>query len=364
MIRDDGSSAADSSQTSDQSSGYLTENDADTVGEPFALVYGQGIENANSFELYWRPFAGGDATLAHKFNEGSYLNHAKVHGKYIAVALEGTNGPEVWLSGDGGKSFTSIFTGTKPSDEYALGDQITSILFSNDGKKLLIAILDTKTAESSNVTKEYDIASKSTKEIFTTDDNGVFLMSYDSSSHKLIYNTGCYNCDGNTGVPVHVRDVSTNIDKVIIESTNDRYLEKYAFNDDGSEMLYVLSTQSNEGLGGGDPYTIMRYNFASNESTAVKEIATAAGRIMVGYTKEGRAVYANGHKLLDLKDDTVVFESSKLIHDIYYLSKQTLVLATGEYGNYDVVSFDTAANKVTTLFTADSLTTTIGISEL
>jgi hypothetical protein len=349
--------AQETTNTASNKVGYISENQSGET-KPAAIVYAQRTNDTSPYEIYRKPLEGDDkAASVFTLAADDYLTGYQTAGQYVALSVEGKNGPSVWLSSDSGKSYQKVWSGTV-AGENVFGDQITSILFSHDQKRLLFAVYGTNQV---NTIKELNLADAQIKDLFTSEKVGVFLKSYDSAKLELYYTTGCFNCDGNTDIPLFRRDLLANQEVTVVTATNS-YLLSMAVKTDGSELVYALGAASDEGLGADAPFEIFRFNRAAGEATKVHE-ETDAYVWATGYGDDDTGYYALGSRIYTLTDKKLLFDAEKTILRVGYLSKELVITESGDYPNLQIASYDVAAKKARAILSENANTAFIGVVE-
>ncbi|MCW1908009.1 MAG: hypothetical protein KIH63_001570 [Candidatus Saccharibacteria bacterium] len=357
LIKADPEPVQQTTNTASNKIGYISENQSGET-KPSAIVYAGRKDDNSQYEIYRKPLDGSSkAVSVLKLSVDDYLTGYQAASQYVALSVEGKNGPSVWLSSDSGKMYQKVWSGNAGTGD-ALGEQITSLIFSHDQKRLLFAVYGTNGV---NTVKELNLADTQIKDLFTSDKVGVFLTSYDSAKLELYYTTGCFNCDGNTGVPLYRRDLLANQETEVVTATN-QYLLSVGVKQDGSELVYALGAISDEGLGAGPPYEIFVYDRAIGKATKLLEEAD----LYVwgtGYGDDGTGYYALGSKIYTLADKKVLFDAEKTIQRVGYLSKDLVITESGDYPNLQIASYNTSTKQATSLLSENANTSFIGVVE-
>ena len=319
------------------------------------LPYWASSETGKPGALFWTPLDGGAAVEAKALGSEQTVMEGLTNRNNVLFRTSGANGETIFLSTDGGKTYESIVT-TKGGSGSDLGEQITSVAFSKDGSKIVMAVL----VDGTNTVKQYDLATKETKDLFSVDKAGVFIQAYDSDKNTIIYSTGCYNCDGNRGVPLLLRDLAKAADTELIADSASGYVFQHTFKEDMTKMLYVTGAASTEGIGPAAPYKVMELDIATKTSTTLKEVKDSEN-VFVGYSKDGTAYYAAGNKVQTVKD-VLLYESSKPIFGVHYVDAENVVVSSGTFSDFQVVNFEVKANKVTDLLSGGNNTKLAGVT--
>jgi hypothetical protein len=325
--------------------------------KPFAVIYSFRNNSSDPLELFWRPIGGGDPVSALKLTADSYLSQFATKGPYVVAVSTDQSGPKVWLSNDSGKSYSKVMSGENQGDA-GRNPQITSAIFSNDQKRLLVALLGTN---SKNTVTEISTASKEAKVLFTSDSPGVFFDFYDSAKAKLYYSTGCYNCDGNTGFPYLLRDLATGQEKVLI-NTSEKYRLQTNVSPDKPEIVYIQGSRSVDSMGDAGPYQLLKLNTETGQITPVKESQTPEPLIS-GLGLKEQTYYVKGSGVYSIENDGLLFDAELPINQVYTVTKDLIVLSSGSLEKFQVVTYDTTTKKASVLMTGTANTAILGITE-
>lgn len=364
FVTKDKKQAAKTTTTNTQTENQQLTDDT-AVLKPTAVAYAFGTETSGTSELFWRPLTGGERTSAGDIGKNMFASMSDVHrNQVLVVATPGAGGGKMTIrySKDAGKTYTTVFEGEAPSAE-GLGDQITSAVFSTDGSKIVFGYLP-KTG-GKNTVKELDPATKAVKDLFTTDKPGVFIEGYNVATKQVLYFEGCYNCDGNTGNELLSRTGGAAA-TIAYQAPAGKLGAGIAIKDDFSKMVVVLGV-SGDGIGAGGPYTVSEYDFATK---ALKTLATVTDannqQVHVGYQIGTELPYYTTSKTVTLvgKDGkpSIVFEASKPIQEVLFVSDQRVVAASGEYNNYQLVDFTISTKAVVNILNGDGGTRLFGVT--
>jgi len=332
--------------------------------QPSALSYAVGspLEAQASFRL---GKLGSDAyTVSHTLPKKVYISKSVVYKNQVVVVTSGGDGSKegvnVLYSKDAGKTFTSLFAGGATTGN-ALGDQVTDIKFSDDGKKLVMGYLPA--ARTLNTVKELDPATKATRDLFSTKEIGVFIEAYSPAKKEILYFSGCYNCDGNKQNKLLKRDLATDKETVAYEDSA-RYGMETVVNHDLSKALILKGSDGSEGIGGGSPYDLVEVDLKTKATTAIFS-NYKSGYPAVGYLDGSDAVYyTKGKDLYQHKKggDAVLFSSPQELLSVHFVNDITAVTTSGTYEKSTISSIDLKSKKATRLLGGDENTTIFGVT--
>ena len=276
---------------------------------------------------------------------------ADIKDTYIAIttfADDKIKSETVLLSTDEGKTFASIYTGKASTDNTSLGEQITSIKISDDKKTVAFASLVYGDKTTGNTVKLYDIAAKTTKDLFTSKKAGVFISKLDIKN--IYYRTGCYNCDGAQEPVLYSQSIASPKEVIVYEDKTADVYVGITPNNDVTRLLIGKSNQNCEGLGGCKPYSLEQYDFATKAITALLTIPTENPPI-AGYSSTNELYLSNVNNIMTLKKGatvpSVLFEGTTPIMSVLYMDDSIVVFTTGTYSNSTLYTFDRAGNKTT-----------------
>lgn len=344
------------------------------LSEPNTVAYSYGTSDLQTpRDLFWRPASGGE-----KQNSSSkaYVDQSRIYGNQVIVstyASPGAEMPTILYSKDGGKSYTTIFTGKKAASDSGLGDQITGIQFSSDGKSVIFALLPDN---AKNTVKQisFDKPNEIT-DLMTSESRGVFLLGYNVKTKKLVFTEGCYNCDGNFSPTVYAYDTGVKQRTTLIDG-KDKHLSVIA-NKSATKLLVTAPTVDKNkttedaflGYYVGAPYTL---NIFDLESTKSEDLATVGSEAENKFVRGGfmsddvTPYYYVGNQLFMLgkNSPSLLYEAGKPVHEVFYASLETVYVSTGTYENFALNRFNIKAQKSTQLLTGDDVTTRIfGVTE-
>lgn len=351
---------------------------ATTASSPFAVAYAYTPqdkapvkENAcitSTSTLYWRPLSGGDRTQATVLGKNDYISDSGVYKNQVFIATTpgcgSTDGASVWFSNDSGATYSRVFIGKSGQNSAGIGEQITSAKFSNDGKTILIALLPS-TDGAKNTIKEVNPVTKETHDVFSASNRGVFLEAYDTAKQQIYYFEGCYNCDGNQFNKLLKHDVAKNTESTVFEDTKLIGVGTYP-NSNVSKFLLIKGTEASELMGAGRPYTIQELDTTTNAIKTLKTIDNDTFMGWGGYRNgDDTPYYIDGNSVFSLDTNgktQTLYEASKKISSVPFLSKDLVVVATGEYDNYELNAYTFASKATVHLLSGDSYTNIFGVT--
>ena len=268
----------------------------------------------------------------------------------------------IYYSNDAGKSYSKIYTGPLPAAAESI-EQITSALFSTDGTAIVFG--DLPQTDGKNTVKEIDIKAKSVKDLFTKPDlTGVFIKGYDVANKKLLYLTGCYNCDGSNTGKLYSRDLTSGLDTIIYVAPKASTALQTVLKSDFTKLLVVHGV-SGDALGAGAPYTVEEYDFAAKTSTQLAQI-TGETSAIAGYSTADVPYYVQSNTLYAVVaggKPTTLFEAASPIIAVSYVGADTLVLSAGKYDNYQLTSYSISTKKTVKIFDGDGSTNLLGVTQ-
>ncbi|HUP26434.1 MAG TPA: hypothetical protein VM124_02175 [Candidatus Limnocylindrales bacterium] len=366
--------------TTQQNAPKTAATEKSTTSGPQTIAYATSETDSSQPILYWRPATGGERIQSLKLDQGSYITDQIVRGNQVVVGVQAsagnTFGPQIWHSTDNGKSYTKIFEAKKTSGN--LGDQITSIVFANDGKSLAVALLP---EDGKNTVKEIVLDTPHTvKDLFTSDSRGVFLEAYIPSSKQVLYFTGCYNCDGNSRTKLWSTNIATKSTKIILDGQDTNYAIRAS--QDGQSLLAMKGTLDPaldvEGIGGmyqGPPYTLITVDLSSGKETTLTTFGKKGTRkpdgslntssATFGYMADGKTPYYvidNQIYKVNSTSPSLLFEATKPIMEAYYVSDDMVYVTTGVYNNFVLDKFVIPTKTLTTILNGDDKTRIFGVT--
>ncbi len=369
LTKDTSTPTTTSSQPSSQ-----TATTSPSSQKPFAVAYAYRVNDkvstvkncgSQKTQAYWRPIGGGDKTSAVEFGTNNYVSFSEIYKNKVIVATDAgcgsTDGSAVWYSQDAGKSYQKILK-LNPPKSSGEWDQITSIKISNDGKTVLAAVLPADRAK--NTVKEIDLSNNNVKDLFSSEKAGVFIQGYDRAKKNILYNSGCFNCDGNVFSILYEHNLDKNADRVVFEDTKHVGIQTVP-SSDFSKLLLLKGVNSESGLGASAPFTLEEFTMANSTSKTLltlneektPQVGYRDGDDVVYYTK-GNAVYG-----LDSKDgSTALFETTKPIIDVPYVGKDLVLARAGDFNNYTLTSYTNSTKTAVKILDGDEYTSIFGLT--
>lgn len=351
-----------SQQTAQQSS--ETSNVADEIqklGAPDTVPYAFQTDDSEPISIFWRPATGGERTEVGPLADKSYISQSAIHGQQVVYATEnaaeGQAEQALWYSNDAGKSYSKLL-------ELENGAQVTSLIFSTDGSKVLAAVLPVSAGK--NTVKEIDVTTKTANDLFTNDNAGIFLTAYSVTKKQVMFFEGCYNCDGGSRTKLLKRDLASSTNSTIIDS-GEKVFSGVVIRSDLAEAMVVESKldPSDEGIPGPiAPHELKQIDLNSGNSKTISTENTSHFNNF-GYLADGETPYYSvGKQVFSFKDEksTTLYESTQDILGILYVSDATVIVANGNFEDFTLLSYDIAGKKSTNILKGDNNTTILGVT--
>lgn len=363
-FRDSGDSSSNETQTSTSEKAEVA--DAAEPTSPYTVAYAYKASDAEPYTLYWRPAAGGDRKEAQKLAKNEVITRTDVWGSNVAVSTD----KAIYISKDGGKEYgATVNIGSTA--------QVTSVKLSTDGTRVVYGYLANVAGE--NTVKSVNLEGKDAKDLFTSKSAGVFINGYSEQDNKIMYQEGCYNCDGSPGLPI-IRDLKTNKVSKVISGIAENELVSVDVNNEFSEVVYASATANtaSEGLGNyaTAPFNVYTVNLEDLKSTKVttfgeKNEKNANGTlktrvVTVGYSVGiGGSYYTNDKQLFVVEEGkpSNIFEASKNILSVVFVSDaQIFTTAGSDTADHVLSSYNTSTKKSTSIYEGDNNTALFGIT--
>lgn len=344
-----------------------------------SIIYYHQAKYEDPLTIYSKPVTSGTRqkllTLKQKVSDQYYwINNSAVSGQNVIYdTYDG-----IYASQDGGKTFKNVFKLTPTVDEEDTDPTITSLGFSEDGKKIVFALLPGfGEGNVDNTVKTIELDGNNQSDIHTFKDiAGVFVYNYDSENQQLIYSMGCYYCDGGGGSQ-HLMDLKTGNDKELFSIKDNQILDGVSVSPDGKNLIYAVGVSDEElveqagGVGwqGGPPYKIMQVDVATGKSTQLATIGTLHEKasdgsfkifvIQIGYTIDTHQPYYIADNKLFIIDGTksnLIHEAAKnILYHVYISSKEIIIgvdssVDDNTIGNHTFYHYDTATKKTHTIY--------------
>lgn len=360
-----------------------TKKDQEVAKEQVAdnVVYSFTESDNKPYSVFWRPASAGQRTLSTTMSNKTRSGYSDVKMGNVAYVSSPDSGATdslaVYFSKDSGKTFKKIYSLPVNKETSQVGDQITSIKISNDGSKVVVGYLP---GDSSNQVTEINPDTLATKKLFTSTKAGVFITAYDSVSEKIIYSEGCFNCDGNIGNTVVVRNLKTGQIKELVKSTDTMIKQSVSVNADFTELLVEgvtkdLNSAVKDSFFGyymGAPYTVISVNIDSAVEKSIasfgekqKDPNSPAVHSSIGYMADGKtAYYALDKQVYSLSSGkpTLLYEAPKGLYSVYFVSDASVVAGYGTYNDFVLNNFSTKDKKVTQILSGDNKTSIFGVT--
>lgn len=344
---------------------------------PDTVAYAYHEKESDPYTVFWRPADGGDRTQVTKLEKNDYITQFDAFLNIVAYST--TKG--VFSSTDGGRTYTQI-ADLESSGSEALGDQITSLSISKDGKKIAYALLPGKGQEKpKNTVFSIDPDGQNKTEMFSVDKAGVFIEAWNNEKNKMVYWSGCYNCDGNK-LDLKIRDLSNDKEKQIDSSIGIFYGgQSFGVSDDISSLAVALGSPKaiDEGLGSLiAPLTINKYDLSSLEKTEVATVGQAGEKnpngtpkyreVLVGFTnvKDSTTIFYTDDEDLYTFDDikpVLVFSANKNILLAPFVGINTFITGSGDdTTDYLLTNYNSDDKKSKQIFAGDNNTVLFGVT--
>lgn len=347
----------DSNTTEQQvSQNQATETPAPISPIPFGVIYLELADTSTSAPKIHIKSFGAEKTETITLKKGVSVTHHAVYQEKILYVTERTadneSSTEVWLSLDGGKSVEKLYEvgDTMVSD---LPNQVTSAVFSRDGKSVLLAVLPAGDLRENHV-KQIELDSKKVTEIFTSKDAGVFLAGFDTQEGRIHYYSGCYNCDANTRSKLLVHDVTDGSNKTIYDF-GERFTSDFSINSSHTKLLVVKGSPSTDDLGDGPPYNLVEIDLETSQETEI--VSSDKAFATVGYRAGDDLPYFIQENVIKGYNNTKVsplFETENPIYKTYLVSTDFVVGSTGKYRKERVFQYEYATKSITSLQSIDN----------
>jgi hypothetical protein len=332
--------------------------------QPKGVAYASGDPADTGVTLRLGALDSDQFTTSQTLGKSIFISDWAVYQNQVAVATApGTAGAEgftVRYSQDAGKSFKTILSAAPP-ERSNLGDQITSIKFSDDGTKLILAyVAETATQ---NTVKELDPATKATKDLFSVIEKGVLIQGYSPSKKEVYYYAGCFACGGNKSGRLMKRDLSTGAETIAYEDFTYTSVQT-VLSRDFSHALMLLSGTTR---GSGGPYEVVEVDLKTKSLTnMLANYTDGTDYPKIGYMDDGKtAYYTRGKSLYQHKDGkaTALFTSpQEEFLDVYFVGSKSAIVSFGSYESSTVSNLDLTSKGATSLFKGDKNTYVFGIT--
>lgn len=349
----------DTADSSVQPNSQVEETISATPKSPDMVAYAFKEDGNDPYSFYTRPTAGGDRVAATGVKPNDYVYTSDVHGNNVAFVTEPTADTPVsiWLSKDGGRSYDQVFEGTKATDDSS-GDQVTSLIFSTDGSKLIFGKLQDNRK---NAVTTINVADAKTDVLFESEKAGIFLEGFNATSGEVLYFEGCFNCDGTIRSALMYWD-KDGASKTLVEGN----FHNIAVRNDFKELVAIDGTLGDNDGGFssvGTPFTYVRVAIPTGEKTELAK--TSNDYAFAGYLNDNETIYyTDKNKVIEDKDKpSTVYESSGTLFGVDFVSDENVIVRTGaEPQNFTLNNYDVAEKNTTKILSADVNTVIFGIS--
>ncbi len=348
----------------------------ENTNTPDTVVYTYREKATDPDTLYWRPADSGERTKVKTFEKNVTIDHYDVFQNIVTYST----GKEIAVSTDGGRTYKQIVGINDNSASDALGDQVTSLKISRDGKRVAYGFLpENRDGQLFSV----DLNGQDKKELLSIADNALFIEAWNASEDKMVYWKGCYNCGG-ISPNLQIRDLETKKDKQIINKGNagDYGLADFSVSDDISTLVAVQGSPDpdpGEGLGITlvAPYKINSFDLSNLNKTQIETIGTAGEKnpngttkyrqIIVGFVSGTKDIYYTDdndvYLVKDTEDASLLYNAKDNILHLPFASEEYVVAGAGPVdGDYQLAHYDVSTKKSAQIFIGDNQTTIVGVS--
>lgn len=337
-----------------------TTQEAALTYEPNTVVYTFSESTDVPYNVYSRPASGGERSEALKLDKNENAGSTDIHGNTVVFSTADS----IFVSTDGGTSYKEIM-------QLSAGEQVTSVKLSSDGQKIAYGLLPDVAGK--NSVRSIDLNGENVADLFISESAGVFILGFDAE--KIIYSTGCYNCDGNKPDP-QLRNLSNNEVTDLLPDVADNLMWQAAVSDDLTKLVYAYGSDVPLNLGPPQaPHTIAVLDIASQESTELATIGEAGETNPNGTDKSRNTIvgflagtstpyYTDDTQLYSAENDTpsLLYESEDPIIYVEFASKINVIAGTGTYQEYVLANFSVESQEAATIFNGDTNTRIIGVT--
>ena len=302
-----------------------------------------------------------DAVIVADIKDNQAVSNHAVFGKMVAVttypSCSSKQNSMILLSTDSGKTYKTVYT--SPNKD----DQITSLLFSNDGESIVFGFLPAKASK--NTVKELGLSASTANDLFTVDARGVFLQAYNRNNGQLYYYSGCYNCGGVGYDKLLVHDTIKDTDSIVFDE-NTGFISQGVTNSDLSKLLRASSKVPLDFLDKTAKFTIDEFDIATKKSSTIANFdGTRSMPVAIGYSNNDDYIYySNDKRLISIDNDgksTTLLEASAPIAEVYYLGSDQIIYSTRGQQSSQLVSYNVESKKSTVMLDYDYMTRVFGV---
>lgn len=347
----------------------------ENTNTPDIVVYAYREKATDPDTLFWRPAVGGERTEITTLDKNISVDHYDVFQNIVVYSTQ----KEISISTDGGRTFKQLVQINDNPSSDALGDQVTSLKISRDGKRIAYGFLpENQNGQLFSV----DLDGQDKKELLSID-SALFVEAWNDSENKMVYWKGCYNCGG-VAPDLQIRDLKTKKDEQIINEGNagDYGLDDFAVSDDISMLVAVQGSPDpnpGEGLGVSliAPYKINSFDLGSFKKTEIETVGMAGEKnpngtskyrqIIVGFISGTNDLFYTDDNSLYLsvesEEPALLLETKDDIVRLPFVNEKSVVVGTGpQDGDYQLAHYDVSTKKSTQIFIGDIQTTIFGVS--
>ncbi len=334
--------------------------------EPNSVAYAYRAVASDPVALFTRPAAGGERKEIQKLTRDSALTAADTFGPNVAFVDDNV----IYTSTDNGETYKKVFEGEA-------GSQITSLKLDADNTGLAFGYL--KSTKDKNQVRTIDMSGQNAKTLFTAETAGAFILGWSSKAERMVYQTGCYNCDGG---PENTYSFDTKSTKrtALLEDVQANELASISVSSDTSLMIYMTGVYpaNPDGIGASllPPYVVNLMKLGGTDKpTEIARIGNAGEKnangtllsrtTLTGFTAGTNTPYYTADKQLFLvkeNEGLLFYESADLIEHVDYISDKYVISRTGEADDFTMANYDVATKKSVTILQGDNNTTIFGVT--
>lgn len=334
--------------------------------EPNTVTYTYRAKSSDPVAVFTRPAAGGERKEIQQLTRDSVITASDTSGPNSAFV----DGNTIYVSTDNGETYKKVFEGEA-------GAQVTSLKFDADNTGLAFGYL--KSDKPKNEVRTIDMSGQNAKTLFTADTAGAYILGWSSKAERMIYQTGCYNCDGR---PENTYSFDTKSTKrtALLEDVQANELASISVSSDTSLMIYIVGvypTNSDDPLPAlVPPYVVNLMKLGGTDKpTEIARIGNAGEKnsngtlltrtTLTGFTAGTNTPYYTADKQLFLvkaNEGLLFYESADVIENVDYISDKYVISRTGDPSDFTMANYDTATKKSVTILQGDNNTTIFGIT--
>jgi uncharacterized protein YccT (UPF0319 family) len=334
--------------------------------EPKSVAYSFRTKDSEPVTLYTRPVLDGERTEVQKLTRDTIITQSDTQDAQVAIVAD----EDIMLSTDHGETYTKIF-------ESEPGAQVTSVKLDAEGTGLAFGYL--KEAAGKNELRTIDLKGENSQTVLTTPEAGLFIEGWSSKNKRVVYQVGCYNCDGRRAT-VYSFDTGTEKRTTLLEGVTTNEIVSLAVSRDTALLLYVTGNFVDQAdvLGGTNvaPYNVNLLTIASNEDKAIATVGTAGEKNTNGTPKVRSFVtgfgagtntpyYTVDNQLFLVREGEglLYLEVDKKILGVDYVSDKTIISRYGDDNtDFTMANYEVQAKKSTVIMEGDGNTRIFGVT--